>query len=111
MCKSDSKLLICYYFNLFVLYFSLSVKLKHIARFNPVVLAENVLRDIHPFVLKMQPAAAYNARKVHSPLTHLVGRHAGLALAAVMTNMKYARVVQLQMWFAGNADSALLDLK
>ena len=59
----------------------------------------------------MQPAAAYNARKVHSPLTHLVGRHAGLALAAVMMNMKYAHVVQLQMWFAGNADSALLDLR
>ena len=59
----------------------------------------------------MQPGAAYNARKVHSPLMRLVGRHAGLALAAVTTNMKYARVLQLQMWYAGNADSALLDLK
>ena len=105
------KLVVCYYFNLVVLYFSLSVKLKHIARLNPFVSAENVLRDIHPFVLKVQPAAAYNARKVHSPLMRLVGRHAGLALAAVTTNMKYARVVQLQMWFAGNADSALLDLR
>ena len=85
--------------------------MRHIARLNPFVPAKNVLRDIHPFVLKMQPSAAYNARKVHSPLTRLVGRHAGLALAVVMTNMKYARVLQLQMWYAGNADSALLDLK